>query len=845
MMSDERIDRRYLRAAAVAVVAIVFALASVAAGMITVGAAQEGSAGQDLRTRDTGRWMRYGLTGTNLQDVEAVAANDAWAAGTDGVLAHWNGQEWQVYDNLTLGTWAINEIEMLASDQGWAAAPLGKMLRYDGATWTFESSSILTATMQSLSMLSPTSGWAGGDSGIMAHYDGTMWQQVAPAAGITSTIWGLDMVGPTDGWAVTGTSDQSGMVGKLIRYNGTSWQQYPFTAERTLYDVDMLDSTYGWAVGSYGLLLEWKDGAWSVASSPTGGTLVKVCVYSRTDAWAVSVDGSLAHWDGQTWTAVGSLTEAGLRGVCMQSPDLVWAVGDAGTIFRYDGTEWTVMESYVEMRSLYSLDFVSPNDGWASGAVSGWGKPGMWHWDGTDWTGYPIPVMFESLEDVDMVSTDAGWVAGWYGHVLRWNGTAWLTDTIPMGAYFNAISMVSATDGWAVGRSKGGYTARMLHYDGTSWSYIPYQHEQNWTSTSVDAVGTNDVWMGGWIDTNTGVLVHYDGAFETELITDAPIQAIDMVSSNEGWAVGGGDGWPIVLHYLNGTWSPVAVDYNGGFFDIHMLNRDEGWAVGRSGWFPWPEDFFHYYKGTWTRFVSPTGNATLSVRTIDPTHAWAVSMGNYEYGGLLYFEGDAVPPTPTSTTPPTATPTASPTATPQPCTISFTDVHPIDYFYEPVRYLFCSGVVSGYADGTFRPYNYTTRGQLTKIVVLAERWPINTTGGPHFTDVPEGSAFYTYVETVYHRDVVVGYPDHTFRPMNNVTRAQVAKIVVGAEGWPIDTVGGPHFTDVPATDSFYGYIETAYKHAIISGYNDGTFRPGNSATRGQISKIVYLAVTGP
>ena len=45
------------------------------------------------------------------------------------------------------------------------------------------------------------------------------------------------------------------------------------------------------------------------------------------------------------------------------------------------------------------------------------------------------------------------------------------------------------------------------------------------------------------------------------------------------------------------------------------------------------------------------------------------------------------------------------------------------------------------------------------------------------------------------------------------------------------------------SDTFYGYIETAYNRGIISGYADGTFRPGNNATRGQISKIVYNAIT--
>jgi hypothetical protein len=77
----------------------------------------------------------------------------------------------------------------------------------------------------------------------------------------------------------------------------------------------------------------------------------------------------------------------------------------------------------------------------------------------------------------------------------------------------------------------------------------------------------------------------------------------------------------------------------------------------------------------------------------------------------------------------------------------------------------------------------------------------------------------------------------------------LSKIIVLAEQWPITPPQQPTFQDVPATDTFYGYIETAYAHNIISGYACGAgcleFRPGNNATRGQICKIVYLAVTGP
>lgn len=202
-------------------------------------------------------------------------------------------------------------------------------------------------------------------------------------------------------------------------------------------------------------------------------------------------------------------------------------------------------------------------------------------------------------------------------------------------------------------------------------------------------------------------------------------------------------------------------------------------------------------------------------------------------------------PVPTATSTSTVPPGSTPTATVTLCPINFSDVHPTDYFYDAVQYLYCHGAISGYSDGTFRPYNNTTRGQLSKIVVLAEGWAIDTTGGPHFSDVQQDNPFYDYIETAYNHQIISGYSDGTFRWGNNVTRAQLCKIIVSAEAWAIDTTGGPHFSDVPTTDPFYGYIETAYNHSIISGYADGTFRPGNYATRGQISKIVYNAVVSP
>ncbi|HMA33443.1 MAG TPA: S-layer homology domain-containing protein, partial [Chloroflexia bacterium] len=230
--------------------------------------------------------------------------------------------------------------------------------------------------------------------------------------------------------------------------------------------------------------------------------------------------------------------------------------------------------------------------------------------------------------------------------------------------------------------------------------------------------------------------------------------------------------------------------------------------------------------------------------------------------------GPTATPQPTQTPGgPTATP-APPTASSTPCALSFTDVHPTDYFYTPVLYLACHGVISGYSNGdgtySFRPYNNTTRSQMVKIVVLGFNKAIVTPapGAYTFTDVPPSNPFFAVIETAARNNIVSGYtcggPNEPcdsanrpyFRPYTNVTRGQLSKIDVVAAGWALRNPPAGSFTDVLPGTAFYEFVETAYCHGVISGYTCGGvgepcdnqnrpyFRQYNQATRGQIAKIV-------
>ena len=197
----------------------------------------------------------------------------------------------------------------------------------------------------------------------------------------------------------------------------------------------------------------------------------------------------------------------------------------------------------------------------------------------------------------------------------------------------------------------------------------------------------------------------------------------------------------------------------------------------------------------------------------------------------------------------------------------YSDVSPDDWFFEYVEWMSQQGIANGYltnppcTSGTpcFMPGNNATRGQMTKIVILAFDIPINTGGGSHFADVPAGSTFYEYVETGFKLGLWSGYADGTFKPADIVTRGQAAKIVVNAAilvdliHWTLENPPTNTFEDVPVGSTFFRHIETAVSHGIVSGYQCGTpgpcvpplnkpyFAPDAEVTRAQISKITFLA----
>lgn len=85
------------------------------------------------------------------------------------------------------------------------------------------------------------------------------------------------------------------------------------------------------------------------------------------------------------------------------------------------------------------------------------------------------------------------------------------------------------------------------------------------------------------------------------------------------------------------------------------------------------------------------------------------------------------------------------------------------------------------------------------------------------------------VEAMYSKGIVSGFPDGTFRPGQNVTRAEFAKMIAVSLG--LDTSAKADFADVGTNEWYTGFIGAAVKAGIVKGTSETTFEPEKYITR--------------
>lgn len=113
------------------------------------------------------------------------------------------------------------------------------------------------------------------------------------------------------------------------------------------------------------------------------------------------------------------------------------------------------------------------------------------------------------------------------------------------------------------------------------------------------------------------------------------------------------------------------------------------------------------------------------------------------------------------------------------------------------------------------------------------------TTGAVFTDYDSESEFNDAIDYVSEHGIVEGYDDGSFKENQSINRAEFTKIVMNAAFLEEDIYGSDCFDDV--TDEWYAeYVCTAQRYNIVSGYPDGTFKPGDEISFVEAAKILSV-----
>ncbi len=119
-------------------------------------------------------------------------------------------------------------------------------------------------------------------------------------------------------------------------------------------------------------------------------------------------------------------------------------------------------------------------------------------------------------------------------------------------------------------------------------------------------------------------------------------------------------------------------------------------------------------------------------------------------------------------------------------------------------------------------------------------------GNASFSDVPYGNVYYDAVSSLKLQGIIHGYPDLTFKPDDNINRAEFLTIVMQANGeyvlpTPNAEVPKDCFKDVKSSEWYGENVCLAKALGLVDGYSDGTFKPGSSINFAEASKIIVNA----
>lgn len=178
---------------------------------------------------------------------------------------------------------------------------------------------------------------------------------------------------------------------------------------------------------------------------------------------------------------------------------------------------------------------------------------------------------------------------------------------------------------------------------------------------------------------------------------------------------------------------------------------------------------------------------------------------------------------------------------PQKPTVSFDDVHPGEYFYEPVIWAVENKITDGVGNNKFLPNRPSTRGQVVTFLWRAAGCPTpNTTKNP-FTDVSSERFYYEPILWAVENGITTGIIETQFKPESTCTRGQIVTFLWRFKNEPAPSDTDTSFVDVAPSRYYTEAVAWAAKNKIVDGIGGNRFAPSHVCTRGQIVTILFRA----
>ncbi|MEV4902113.1 S-layer homology domain-containing protein [Citricoccus sp. NPDC055426] len=200
--------------------------------------------------------------------------------------------------------------------------------------------------------------------------------------------------------------------------------------------------------------------------------------------------------------------------------------------------------------------------------------------------------------------------------------------------------------------------------------------------------------------------------------------------------------------------------------------------------------------------------------------------------GLMTIGFLATPATATNTGEPAPSPTAAECAAQD-----FADNQPGNHYYDFVRWMQCTGLAEGFSNNTFGTFTDITRGESLSLVYRYVA-PEFESADQSFPDVPEDNAHFDAINWGVAEEITTGYVDGEFKPARDVSRGEFASFLYRALDPALEDAK-LEFPDVPESNAHHDAIAWLAAEGYSVGYEDGSFRPDRSITRGEVAKLMY------